>query len=153
VGGRSRIGGATGDGRPRIIQDVTGAEEWRRNPLLPETRAELAIPLRVRGRIIGALTVQSAEANAFSPVLISTLQTMGDQLAVAIENAQLLRRAETRAQRQQQLNRISASLHRTADIDEIVRVGLGAIAEQLDGVPVAITLGTNQQTPPSQQGD
>jgi GAF domain-containing protein len=153
VGGRSLIGGATGDGQPRIIQNVTSAKEWRRNPVLPDTRSELAIPLRVRSRIIGALTVQSAEANAFNPILISTLQTMGDQLAVAIENAQLLRRAETRAQRQQQLNQISASLHRTADIDEIVRVGLGAIAEQLDGTPVKITLGTTTPETGGPYGD
>jgi GAF domain-containing protein len=143
IGSRSLIGGAVDDGQPRIIQDVTKTKEWRRNPVLPNTRAELAIPLRVRGRIIGALTVQSAEANAFNPTLISTLQTMGDQLAVAIENAQLLRRAETRAQRQQQLNQISASLHRTADMDEIIRLGLGAIAEQLDGAPVQINLGAD----------
>ncbi|MFO7540160.1 MAG: GAF domain-containing protein [Chloroflexota bacterium] len=153
VGGKSLIGGATQDSKPRIIQDVTTAEEWLPNPLLPNTRSEMALPLRVRERVIGALTVQSATANAFDLTLISTLQTMSDQLAVAIENAQLLRQAETRAQRQQQLNQISATLHRTADIDEIIRMGLGAIAEQLDGTPVKISLGTTRPEIVNQQGD
>jgi signal transduction histidine kinase/putative methionine-R-sulfoxide reductase with GAF domain len=94
IGGRSLIGGATYDGQPRIIQNVATAKEWLPNPLLPGTHSELALPLQVRGRIIGALTVQSATADAFAPTLISTLQTMSDQLAVAIENAQLLQTAQ-----------------------------------------------------------
>ncbi len=94
VGGNSLVGGATGDGQPRIIQDVTTAEDWLPNPLLPATRSEIALPLRVRQRIIGALIVQSAEAHAFEQTLISTLQTLCDQLAVAIDNAQLLQTAQ-----------------------------------------------------------
>jgi signal transduction histidine kinase/putative methionine-R-sulfoxide reductase with GAF domain len=94
VGGHSLIGSATHDGQPRIIQNVATAKEWLPNPLLPNTQSEMALPLRVREHIIGALTVQSAEADAFSPGLISTLQTMNDQLAVAIENAQLLQTAQ-----------------------------------------------------------
>lgn len=94
IGGRSLIGGTTFDGEPRIIQDVTLNEEWLPSPLLPSTRSEIALPLRVRQRIIGALSVQSAEANAFEQNMISTLQTMGDQLAVAIENTQLLQTAQ-----------------------------------------------------------
>lgn len=141
VGGHSLIGGATGDGMPRITQDVTQDKEWRSNPILPNTRAELALPLRVRGRIIGALTVQSAQPNAFSDELISTLQTMSDQLAVAIENAQLLASAETRAQRQRELNEISARLYRSADIDEIINVGLEALSERLGTRDIILTLG------------
>lgn len=141
VGGRSLIGGATRDGAPRITQDVTLDEEWFPNPHLPETRSELALPLRVRGEIIGALTVQSTKANVFNPELISTLQTMSDQLAVAIQNAQLLSHAEARAERQEELQQISAQLHRTADVDEIIAIGLRALSERLDGANVALTLG------------
>lgn len=141
IGGRSLIGGATGDGRARITQDVTQDDEWQPNPYLPDTRSELALPLRVRGEIIGALTVQSSEPHAFSTELISILQTMGDQLAVAIDNSRLLAGAEERIQRQRILNQISNQLHNTSDIDEIVRIGLQALSEQMNGRSVHLSLG------------
>ncbi len=141
VGGRSLVGGATGDGRVRLTQDVARDSEWRPNPVLPLTQAELVLPLKVRGLIIGALTVQSTQANAFEPSLVGTLQIMADQLAVAIENARLLADAEARARQQRLLNEISAQMYRTTDISEIIRTGLEAISNQLGGAPVALRLG------------
>jgi GAF domain-containing protein len=141
IGGRSLIGGAMQDGQPRITQDVHLDEEWRPNPVLPDTRSELALPMRVRGNIIGALTVQSLKPDAFGPELISTLQTMADQLAIAIENAQLLQQAEMRTQRQRELNQISTQLYRTADVEEIIRIGLKALSDNLTGAKVELTLG------------
>ncbi|GIK57874.1 MAG: GAF domain-containing protein [Chloroflexi bacterium] len=141
VGGRSLIGGATGDGKPRITQDVTVDEEWLPNPYLPDTRSELALPLRAHGRIIGALTAQSSQPHHFTPELIQVLQTLCDQLATAVENARLLARAEARAQRQQTLAQLSAQLHQTADIEEIVNIGLRAISSHLDNAPVTLQLG------------
>ena len=141
VGGRSLIGGATHDGQPRITQDVTLDEEWRPNPVLPDTRSELALPMRVRGEIIGALTIQSILPNAFSPESISILQTMADQLAIAIENARLLQQAETRAHHQHQLNQISAQLYRTADVNEIIRLSLKSLSDNLGGAKVELRVG------------
>jgi GAF domain-containing protein/HAMP domain-containing protein len=56
---------------------------------LPETRSEAAIPLRVRGRTIGALTVQDRRPHAFDDTLLAALQMMADQIAIALENARL----------------------------------------------------------------
>ena len=144
VGGRSLIGGASHDGVPRITQDVTLDKEWFPNTHLPQTRSELALPLRVRGQIIGALTVQSVRANVFVPELISALQTMSDQLAIAIQNAQLRSHAEARAERQEELNQISAQLHRSADVNQILAIGLHALSERLAGASVSLTLGRRQ---------
>jgi GAF domain-containing protein len=95
VGGISMVGWCTANAQARIALDV-GEEAVRfDNPLLPETRSEMALPLRSRGRVIGALDVQSAEPGAFSEGDIAVLQTMADQVAVAIDNARLL--VETQA--------------------------------------------------------
>ncbi len=144
VGGESLIGGATGDGHPRIIQDVQKSETgsiWLPNPHLPDTRSELALPLRVHNTTIGALTVQSVIPNLFSKDFIDTLQIMGDQLAVAIQNARFLARAEARAQRQTTLNEISAELHQSTDVETIVKIGLQALSQQLAGTAVELQLG------------
>jgi GAF domain-containing protein/HAMP domain-containing protein len=89
VGGESMVGWCTANAQARIALDV-GEEAVRfDNPLLPETRSEMALPLISRGQVIGALTVQSTEVAAFSDEDISALQTMADHLAVAIDNARL----------------------------------------------------------------
>ena len=56
---------------------------------LPETRSEAALPLRSRGAVIGALTVQHTQPGAFDPDTLAVLQTMADQVAVALDNARL----------------------------------------------------------------
>jgi len=89
VGGDSMIGQCVADGKPHIALDV-GQEAVRfENPLLPQTRSEMALPLRSRGRVIGAMTVQSVEETAFDEGDIVVMRTMADQVAVAIDNARL----------------------------------------------------------------
>ncbi|NIV38247.1 MAG: GAF domain-containing protein, partial [Anaerolineae bacterium] len=56
---------------------------------LPETRSEAALPLRSRGVVVGALTVQHTQPGAFDPDTLAVLQTMADQVAVALDNARL----------------------------------------------------------------
>jgi CheY-like chemotaxis protein/signal transduction histidine kinase/DNA-binding LacI/PurR family transcriptional regulator len=68
-----------------------------KNPLLPKTRSELALPLISRDQVIGALTIQSDQEAAFSQEDILVLQTMADQLANGIEKAQLYDQAQQRA--------------------------------------------------------
>ncbi len=88
------VGHVTGSGKPRIALDVGSDAVHFKNPLLPETRSEMALPLKVGNRIIGALDVQSQYPSAFTADDITILQIMADQLAVAIENARLLKEYE-----------------------------------------------------------
>lgn len=90
VGEIGIVGYVTGSGRPRIALDVGQDVTHFHNPHLPETRAEMALPLKISGRIIGALDVQSRFPDAFSEQDITALQVMADQLAIAIENTRLL---------------------------------------------------------------
>ncbi|MFZ5878981.1 MAG: GAF domain-containing protein [Chloroflexota bacterium] len=92
VGGNSMIGACVQNRQARIALDV-GAEAVRfENPHLPGTRSEMALPLIVGDEVIGALTVQSEQEAAFLEDDISALQTMADQLAIAIHNSNLHRR-------------------------------------------------------------
>ena len=85
----SMIGWCITHRQARIASDV--AEERIRfgNPLLPETRSELALPLISRGDVVGALTIQSVHEDAFSAEDVTVLQTLADQLAGVLENARL----------------------------------------------------------------
>jgi len=89
VGGNSLIGHVTGTGEPREAYNLDFDPAHIRIPDLPAVRSELAIPLKIGQRVIGALDVHSTEPNAFGPDDIAVLSTLSDQLAVAIENARL----------------------------------------------------------------
>ncbi len=94
VGGHSMIGASTEQRKARIALDVGEAPVHFKNPHLPHTRSEMALPLAVRDEVIGALTVQSTKPAAFSEDDITSLQTMADQLAVAIDNARAIKELE-----------------------------------------------------------
>jgi signal transduction histidine kinase len=94
VGGNSMIGACTALNEARISLDVDTEKVWYPNPVLPETRSEMALPLAIGGKVIGAVTVQSVEAAAFSEEDISSLQAMANQLTIAIDNARKRRELE-----------------------------------------------------------
>ncbi|HNB51304.1 MAG TPA: GAF domain-containing protein, partial [Anaerolineales bacterium] len=87
VGSQSIVGTVTFTGNPLVVNDVTRDGVHRPNPLLPDTRAELGIPLKIGRRVIGALDVQSTKVDAFINDDVAVLQILADQIAIAIDNS------------------------------------------------------------------
>ena len=87
VGEQGIVGFVTQTGNPRIALDVGQDAVFFNNPDLPETRSELALPLKVSGEIIGALDLQSTESNAFNQDDVSLLTILADQVAISIQNS------------------------------------------------------------------
>ena len=97
--GTGVVGFSAQTGLPRIALDVGADAVFFDNPDLPETRSEVALPLKVSGETIGVLDVQSTEANAFSTEDLQILTALANQVSIALENTRLL--TETRAALQQ----------------------------------------------------
>jgi GAF domain-containing protein/HAMP domain-containing protein len=89
VGQSGMVGYVARTGKARLASDVTADSAHFRNPDLPDTRSEIALPLNIRGRTIGVLDVQSERPGAFDDDDINILSIMADQVAIAIENARL----------------------------------------------------------------
>jgi GAF domain-containing protein/HAMP domain-containing protein len=89
IGEQGIVGNATSTGRPRIALNVGDDSVYFNNPDLPGTRSEMALPLISNNQVIGALDIQSTEANAFSSEDIEVLKTLADQVSLAIQNARL----------------------------------------------------------------
>lgn len=89
IGSRSLVGTATATRQPAIAQDVASSSLHYKQPLLPETAAEAAFPLVVGHTLLGALDVQSKQVQVFTPDVVTALQTLADQIAVAVQNARL----------------------------------------------------------------
>jgi signal transduction histidine kinase len=90
VGETSMVGWTALHRQPRIALDVGEDAVHFDNPLLPHTRSEMTLPLLVGDRVLGVLNVQSTEEAVFDEADVRVLQSMADQVAVAIENARRL---------------------------------------------------------------
>ena len=127
VGGHSMIGMATRLRQARIARNVENEIEFASNPYLPGTRSEIALPLVVADEVIGALTVQSTDVDAFAQEDVATLQSMADQLAIAITNSHLhrmnqdlLKRSERRARLLHAANEVGKRVASILDLDELL---------------------------------
>lgn len=94
VGESSIVGRVASTGEPRVSRDAKADPAFHHNPFLPDTRSELALPLRAENKVIGVLDIQSNTPNAFSDDDVSIMQILADQLAAAIERTRLLQEVE-----------------------------------------------------------
>jgi GAF domain-containing protein len=126
---------------------------------LPDTRSELALPLRVGNEIIGALDVQSVQPNAFGEDDMAVFQTMADQLAVAVRNAQLFEEAQAALEEVEELNRRLTGQawggfmsRQSPDMARTYRIADGTVSADPGGMPPDL-LDQLQHTPLSRLED
>jgi GAF domain-containing protein len=103
VGSTSIIGWVTANRILRVSQDIEKDPFYFRIPILSETQSEVAVPLIVGNRLLGVLDIQSRRTNAFTEDDIQAIRAIGDELAIAIDSARLLRVT------QQQLDKFQTS--------------------------------------------
>jgi PAS domain S-box-containing protein len=125
VGAKSIIGYATGNGKTLVVNNTAIDPIHRTNPLLPETRAEAAIPLKIGSRIIGAIDIQAREVGAFLDADIAILETLADQIAVAIDNARSYELAQKAVNEMRELDRIKSQF--LANMSHELRTPLNSI--------------------------
>jgi len=94
VDGKSMVGTAIRERAPRIAQIASQEKNRIENPLLPYTLSEIALPLMVGDRVLGALNVQSTREADFGPQVIETMHNMTAQVSIALENARLYQAAQ-----------------------------------------------------------
>lgn len=122
---KSIVGKVTSEGIPVIVNNTEKDALHRPNPLLPETRAEAAIPLRVGSRIIGAIDIQSKIAEAFTEDEIAVLQTLADQIAVAIDNARSFELSQQAVMEMREVDRLKSQF--LANMSHELRTPLNSI--------------------------
>ncbi|MGD2058454.1 MAG: GAF domain-containing protein, partial [Anaerolineales bacterium] len=124
VGSDSIIGHVTATGEQYLAQDIRDDPLIQRNPHLPQTESELAIPLTVGQRVLGALDIQDHSIAAFDQDDIAVLQILSDQLAVAVQNAHLFQDTLERARREQTVLELSSEIRQHEDVEGMLRTAV-----------------------------
>jgi len=94
LGTGSINGRAAVEKRSVVIADTAASATFRPNPLLPDTRSEMAVPLIAGDRVVGVLDMQSQFPNTLNQENLTAFEALAGQLAIAIQNANLLAEAE-----------------------------------------------------------
>lgn len=125
VGSKSVIGSVTGTGSTLVINNTALDPLFRPSSLLPETRSQAGIPLKIGARVIGALDIHSNEINTFHPEEIAVLETLADQISVAFENARSYDTAQKAIESMKQLDIIKSQF--LANMSHELRTPLNSI--------------------------
>ena len=115
-----------------IVNDVRSDPGWLPNPLLPDTAAEMAVPMIVGDQILGVLDVQSEYINAFTDEDASIQTTLASQVATALQNARSFADAEQRAQRETRLNLITQKIQGATSIESALQIATREVGRALN---------------------
>ncbi|MEW5956236.1 MAG: GAF domain-containing protein [Chloroflexota bacterium] len=123
---------------PLIINDVTRSGYWEPRPELDKIRSWLGVPLIYKDRVVGVLTLDKNQPNAFSDAEARYLFTLAYQIAIAVENAQLFEEWEEQATRLKLINEVAQEINTFLDVDELFAALARSIFERLRYDHVAI---------------
>lgn len=140
VGSKSIVGYVSGRGEMLVISDAAKDPTYFANPLLPETKSEAAIPLKVGERILGVLDVQSTHIFAFNEDNLRTLQILADQMAVAVANSELFSETQEHLSEHRLLHHITTTAASGSTLEEAMNSAVNGLQVTLGGDRVSIFL-------------
>jgi len=119
--GQGLIGQAAAQGERILVPDVRQDTRYRFIDALPETRSEVVIPLKIEGRVLGVLDVQSDRLNAFHPNDLLILEALADTIARAVEGARLYSDLRRRANQLSLIAEVSKSVSSSLDLHTLMK--------------------------------
>jgi GAF domain-containing protein len=137
---QSLVARAARDRSGIVVNDVHQESGFLAHPLLPYTRAELAVPLLVGDRVLGVFDVQSEQVNRFGQQDINIQTTLASQVAVALQNARLYQDTRIRAAREETINDISQKIQSTASVEAALQTAIRELGNALDAKFTTIEL-------------
>lgn len=120
-----------------IVNDVRAEPDFMPNELLPETRAEMAVPMIVGDKVLGVFDVQADTVNYFTAEDISIQTTLASQVAVALQNARTFSQAQRQAERESTLNVISQKIQGATTVEAALQIAARELGRAL-GAPLTI---------------
>jgi putative methionine-R-sulfoxide reductase with GAF domain len=143
--GRGLVGRAAETNAPVLVSDVSQAEDWLPNPLLPDTKSEAAIPISSGKQVLGVLDVQQNVVNGLSEADVELLRSLAGQVAISLQNARTFEESRSKAELESLVNTISQKIQKTASVEDTLQTAIREIGLALGAARVSASIGANRQ--------
>jgi putative methionine-R-sulfoxide reductase with GAF domain len=146
------VGQAASQNKTVLAADVSEQANWLPNPLLPETKSEIAVPIAIAGRPVGVLDVQQNKVNGLGEEDAITLQAIADQVAIALQNARLYAAAERQAGREATVNAIGQRIQNAASIEAVLQIAAEELGKATGAPHTRAQINLQHSPSPRQDG-
>ncbi len=142
--GRGLVGRAAATNEPVLVADVSQAEGWLPNPLLPETRSEAAIPISSGKQVLGVLDVQQNIVNGLNEADVILLQSLAGQVSISLQNARSFEQSKSQADLESLVNTIGQKIQRTTSVEDTLQTAIRELGLALGASRVAASIHPNR---------
>jgi putative methionine-R-sulfoxide reductase with GAF domain len=122
------------------VNDVTQAPDFLPNPLLPDTRSELAVPMIVGDKVIGVFDIQSEQVGRFTDSDVNIQTTLAAQVAVSIQNVRSFEQAKRQAEIESLANAIGQKIQRSSSVEDTLQIAVRELGMAIGAARVKVNI-------------
>lgn len=138
--GRGLVGRAADANASVLVPDVSQEEGWLPNDLLPETKAEAAIPIAVGDQVLGVLDVQHSLANGLTADDVTLLESLAGQVAISLQNARSYEQSRSQAEMESLVNVIGQKIQRATTMEDTLQTAIRELGTAIGASRVRASL-------------
>lgn len=151
IPGEGLVGQVAQTNHTIVVPDLSQDTSWFPHPLLPDTKAEIALPITIGLQVVGVLDVQHNLANSLQQLDADALQLVVNQLATALQNARAYEQIRRKAEQETLINTINQRIESATTIEGVLDMAARELRRTLGARHTIVELSNSNQSTPTRQ--